>query len=558
MGGCLLSLQDVSVAFGGPPVLDKVSLSISKGLRAGLTGRNGEGKSTLLKVLAGIVPPDSGEIASASSLKVEYVGQSVENNSGDRRASGGEIRRGMIERAFLAQPDILLLDEPTNHLDIEAIEWLEAMIRRQREMSIIAVTHDRRFLKGFAKGIFDLDRGRLSGWDCDYATFLKRKAELLSDEETLWRKKTKKLEKEEAWIRRGVKARTTRNEGRVASLEKLRREFAERRMPQDTAVMRLDTASPGGVKVIKCKNVSFSYEATSRKIVSGLTIDVLRGERIGIVGGNGAGKTTLLKLLTGSLEPVEGEVEFGTGVRVGFLDQLRGALKDDLSVAENIASDRDEVVVGGVRKHVYSYLSDFLFSPERSRTPVRALSGGERARLMLAKLFLEPSNLLVMDEPTNDLDIETLELLEDLLIEYGGTLLLVSHDREFLDQVVTSTLAIGEDGSVVCRPGGYSDYEKSLAASRRVESPGGGPARQSAKKPSSSPAKLSYREKRELESLPGIIDALENEIKSLEDDLVSGRIRSAERLKSAQDELEISVERWAALAEREEGLSRIS
>lgn len=551
MGGCLLSLQDVSVAFGGPPVLDEVSLSITEGLRIGLTGRNGEGKSTLLKVLAGIVPPDSGNIVRASSLKVEYVGQSVESGAGT--GSGGEVRRAMIEKAFLAKPDILLLDEPTNHLDIEAIDWLDQMIRRQREMAIIAVTHDRRFLKGFAKGIFDLDRGRLSGWDCDYSTFLRRKADLLSDEETLWRKKTKKLEKEEAWIRRGVKARTTRNEGRVAALEKLRKEFAERRVQQDAAQMRLDTASPGGVKVVKCKGLSFSYPGSSRKIVSGLTMDILRGERIGIVGRNGAGKTTLLNLLTGRLAPTEGEAEFGTNVSVAFLDQLRGELKDDLTVAENIASDRDEVSVGGVKKHVYSYLSDFLFSPERVRTPVRALSGGEKARLMLAKLFLKPSNLLVMDEPTNDLDIETLEMLEDQLIGYGGTLLLVSHDREFLDQVVTSTLAIEEDGAIVCRPGGYSDYEKSLEVQRRakkVEEEEASPV--APKRAANSNGKLSYKEKRELEALPGQIDALEQEIKAIESDLVAGKTYSVDRLSAAQEELEKAVERWAELAERSE------
>ena len=551
MGGCLLSLQDVSVAFGGPPVLDEVSLSITEGLRIGLTGRNGEGKSTLLKVLAGIVTPDSGNIVRASSLKVEYVGQSVESGAGT--GSGGEVRRAMIEKAFLAKPDILLLDEPTNHLDIEAIDWLDQMIRRQREMAIIAVTHDRRFLKGFAKGIFDLDRGRLSGWDCDYSTFLRRKADLLYDEETLWRKKTKKLEKEEAWIRRGVKARTTRNEGRVAALEKLRKEFAERRVQQDAAQMRLDTASPGGVKVVKCKGLSFSYPGSSRKIVSGLTMDILRGERIGIVGRNGAGKTTLLNLLTGRLAPTEGEAEFGTNVSVAFLDQLRGELKDDLTVAENIASDRDEVSVGGVKKHVYSYLSDFLFSPERVRTPVRALSGGEKARLMLAKLFLKPSNLLVMDEPTNDLDIETLEMLEDQLIGYGGTLLLVSHDREFLDQVVTSTLAIEEDGAIVCRPGGYSDYEKSLEVQRRAKKVEEEESSPVAPKRAANPnGKLSYKEKRELEALPGQIDALEQEIKAIESDLVAGKTYSVDRLSAAQEELEKAVERWAELAERSE------
>lgn len=550
MGGLLLSLENVSVAFGGPPVLDGVSLVVEKGLRAALTGRNGEGKSTLLKVIAGIIKPDSGDVVRSTGVKVIYVGQSVESVGGQKGSSGGEIRRKALESAFLEKPDILLLDEPTNHLDVQAIEWLEAMIRRQREMAVLAVTHDRKFLKSFAKGIFDLDRGSLSGWDCDYQTFLKRKAELLSDEETIWRKKAKFLEKEEAWIRRGVKARTTRNEGRVARLEKLRAEFASRRVKGENVSMRLDTAAPGGMKVIKCRNLGFSYSPDSRKIVSNFTFDILRGERIGIVGGNGAGKTTLLNLLSGRMEPTEGSVERGTNVEIAFLDQLRGELNGELSVVENIATDRDEVVIGGVRKHVYSYLSDFLFSPERARTPVRALSGGEKARLMLAKLFLKPSNLLVMDEPTNDLDIETLELLEDCLIEYGGTLLLVSHDREFLDQVVTSTFALEGDGTVVCRPGGYSDYEKSVSQSRKAAAGAQKNQDQSEKKPSQQSNRLSYKEKRELEMLPDRIDALEKEIKALEEEMVSGSKSAIERYKEAQVELEEAVERWAALAER--------
>lgn len=550
MGGILLSLENVSVAFGGPPVLDEVSFVVEKGLRAALTGRNGEGKSTLLKVIAGIVKADSGDVVYSSGVKVVYVGQSVESVGDCKGRSGGEIRKKALEDAFLSKPDVLLLDEPTNHLDVQAIEWLEAMIRRQREMAVIAVTHDRRFLKSFAKGIFDLDRGNLSGWDCDYQTFLKRKAELLSDEETIWRKKAKFLEKEEAWIRRGVKARTTRNEGRVARLEKLRAEFASRRVKSENVSMRLDTAAPGGMKVIKCRNLGFSYSPDSRKIVSNFTFDILRGERIGIVGGNGVGKTTLLNLLSGRMEPTEGSVERGTNVEIQFLDQLRGELNGELSVVENIATDRDEVVVGGVRKHVYSYLSDFLFSPERARTPVRALSGGEKARLMLAKLFLKPSNLLVMDEPTNDLDIETLELLEDCLIEYGGTLLLVSHDREFLDQVVTSTFALEGDGAVVCRPGGYSDYEKSVAQARKAASASEKAHEQGEKKSSHESNRLSYKEKRELEMLPDKIDALEKEIKDLEEEMVSGSKSAIERYKEAQVELEEAVERWAALAER--------
>ena len=460
MSDFLLSLKDVSLAFGGPAVLDRVSLSVSRGLRAALTGRNGEGKSTLMKVIAGMREPDSGEIVRAPGLKVAYVGQAVAHEQG---RSGGQIRKAKLEEAILSQPDLLLLDEPTNHLDTETIDWLEAMLRRQRDSAVILVTHDRRFLRRVATSIFDLDRGELAGWQCDYPTFVKRKAELMADEAVYWERKSKKLREEEAWIRRGVKARTTRNEGRVAALMKLRAEFAARRERVGTATMRLDTAAPGGERVLKIEHLAFGYGGAA-SIVSDFTADVLRGERIGILGRNGAGKTTLLKLLTGRLTPTSGSVTLGTNVEMAFLDQLRGELKEDYTVGENIASDRDEVVVGGIRKHVYSYLADFLFPPERVRTPVKALSGGERARLMLAKLFLKPANLLIMDEPTNDLDIETLELLEEQLLAYRGTLLLVSHDREFLDNVVTSTFVLEGDGSVKCFPGGYSDYEAQSAA----------------------------------------------------------------------------------------------
>lgn len=555
MSDFLLSLKDVSLAFGGPQVLDKVSLSISKGLRAALTGRNGEGKSTLFKVIAGTLEPDAGEIVRAPNLKVTYVSQGVDGaDEGEGARSGGEIRRARLEAAILSQPDILLLDEPTNHLDVEAIDWLEGMIRRQREMAVLVVTHDRRFLKRVATKIFDLDRGELSGWACDYPTFVRRKAELLADEAVYWARKSKKLAQEEAWIRRGVKARTTRNEGRVAALMKLREEFAARRAQVGTSTMKLDTAAPGGVRVLKIENLGFSYG--ERKIVSGFTADVLRGERIGILGRNGAGKTTLLKLLTGQLAPSEGSVTRGTNVALAFLDQLRGEQNPELTVGENIASDRDEVIVGGIKKHVYSYLADFLFSPARVRTPVKALSGGERARLMLAKLFLKPANLLVMDEPTNDLDIETLELLEEQLLNYTGTLLLVSHDREFLDNVVTSTFVLEGDGAVRCFPGGYEDYVRQRGAQgegKRKKEDGRGAEANTPPQPSqpSKPAKLSYGEKRELEALPAQIEALEKAIADIHAaDPVKEYARYAD-LPAREAELERLVDRWAALAERE-------
>ena len=552
MSDFLMSMKNVSLAFGGPSVLENVTLSVDRGLRAALTGRNGEGKSTLMKVMAGELEPDTGEIVRANNLKTVYVSQAVPADiPGDdefNSLSGGKRRRRILEEAFLAKPDLLLLDEPTNHLDFDAIDWLEGMIRRLRDSAVIIVTHDRRFLKRVADKIFDLDRGELAGWECDYQTFLKRKAELLADEAVYWERKSKKLAEEEAWIRRGVKARTTRNEGRVAALMKLRAEFAARRGNTGSVSMRLDTAAPGGESVLKIKDVSFSYPNSDKEIIKDFTTTILRGERIGVLGLNGAGKTTLLNLLTGKLKPSSGTITEGTNIKLAFFDQLRAEMKSELTVAENLAGDRDEVVVGGVRKHVYSYLADFLFSSERSRTPVKALSGGERARLMLAKLFLEPANLLVMDEPTNDLDVETLELLEEQLLAYKGTLLLVSHDREFLDNVVTSTFVLEGDGEVRQFPGGYEDYIKQSGGGFAAKKK---PAKASSDKPKVEPTavkkKLSYNEKRELESLPEKIDALEKRIAYiLASDPLSCRDDYA-KIPELQNELDVAVERWAEL-----------
>ena len=553
-----MSLKDVSLAFGGPSILENVSLSISKGLRAALTGRNGEGKSTLMKVISGELEPDTGEIVRAPGLKTVYVSQAVPSDRPGDEAfnalSGGKRRRRILEDALLSKPDLLLLDEPTNHLDIEAIDWLEGMLRRAREMAVLIVTHDRRFLKRVATKILDLDRGELSGWECDYPTFLKRKAELLADETVYWERKSKKLAQEEAWIRRGVKARTTRNEGRVAALMELRKEFAARRTQVGTATMKLDTAAPGGVRVLKIEDLSFTYEDPSAThnssfIIQHFTADVLRGERIGILGKNGAGKTTLLKLLTGKLQPTEGSVTLGTNVELSFFDQLRSEMKPELTVAENVASDRDEVIVGGVKKHVFSYLADFLFSSERARTPVKALSGGERARLMLAKLFLKPANLLIMDEPTNDLDIETLELLEEQLLAYKGTLLLVSHDREFLDNVVTSTLVLEGDGLARQYPGGYEDYLNQRPKEERPKAADDKrpPAVTDRPRPTQ---KLSYKEQREFDALPGKIAELEAriaEINALDPVTEYARFAEIPVLQAELDELET---RWLELGER--------
>ena len=548
-----MSMKNVSLAFGGPSVLENVTLSVDRGLRAALTGRNGEGKSTLMKVMAGELEPDTGEMVRANNLKTIYVSQAVPADiPGDdefNSLSGGKRRRRILEEAFLAKPDLLLLDEPTNHLDFDAIDWLEGMIRRLRDSAVIIVTHDRRFLKRVADKIFDLDRGELAGWECDYQTFLKRKAELLADEAVYWERKSKKLAEEEAWIRRGVKARTTRNEGRVAALMKLRAEFAARRGNTGSVSMKLDTAAPGGESVLKIKEVSFSYPNSDKEIIKDFTTTILRGERIGVLGLNGAGKTTLLNILTGKLKPTKGTITEGTNIKLAFFDQLRAEMKSELTVAENLAGDRDEVVVGGVRKHVYSYLADFLFSSERSRTPVKALSGGERARLMLAKLFLEPANLLIMDEPTNDLDIETLELLEEQLLAYSGTLLLVSHDREFLDNVVTSTFVLEGDGEVKQFPGGYEDYIKQsgggFVAKKKVVKASTEESKVEA--PSPTRKKLSYNEKRELEALPDKIDALEKRIAEiLASDPLACRDDYA-KIPELQAELDTAVERWAEL-----------
>lgn len=516
-----MSLKDVSLAFGGPDILDKVSLSIEKGMRAALTGRNGEGKSTLMKVIAGELLPDEGEIVRSPGLKIVYVSQAVPaDRPGDEAfnaLSGGGRRRKILEQALLAKPDLLLLDEPTNHLDCETIDWLESMIKRQREMAVMTVTHDRRFLRRIANRIYDLDRGELSGWECDYTTFVKRKAELLADEATYWARKEKKLAQEEAWIRKGVKARRTRNEGRVAALEELRKEFAARRKGLGTAELRIDTALPGGVRVIKVEDAGFAYG--EKKIIEHLTMDVLRGERVGITGPNGSGKTTLLKLLTGRLKPDSGKITLGTNVQMVFFDQLRDELKDGRSVLENMPGDTP-----------YAYMAKFLFTPERCRTPVKALSGGERARLLLAKLFMRPANLIVMDEPTNDLDIETLELLEDELSEYKGTLLLVSHDREFMENVVTGTIELKGCGEASKEP----------------------PAERPAKKePPKAAKKLSYNEQRELEGLPDRIAELERKVADINEALISRTSTDASSLAKAQEELEALVERWAELEERQ-------
>ena len=561
-------------------------------MRACVTGRNGEGKSTLLKVIAGRLEPDRGEIIRAPGLKTAFLEQEVPSDRpGTVREialseklisqmgleadvpfntlSGGLRRRVLLARVLADEPDLVLLDEPTNHLDIESIEWLESFIRRQSETAFLFVTHDRAFLKSVATFVYDLDRGQLAGWNCDYRTFLQRKADLQADEAALWLKKAKKLAQEEAWIRQGVKARRTRNQGRVEALRQLRLEFANRRTAQGTSSIRIDTAAASGDRVVKIEDMSFAYG--DRPVIRHFTADILRGERIGVVGGNGAGKTTLLKLLTGALAPTSGAVTLGTRVEMAFFDQLHAQLDPALTVKEVVAQDRDVVSVGGVQKHVYSYLADFLFTPERARSPVKALSGGEKARLLLARLFLRPSNLLVMDEPTNDLDVETLELLEEQLLNYRGTLLVVSHDRAFLDNVVTSTYLLTGDGEVRVCAGGYAEakkLEKAVKAEKAERAEKAEKAERAEKaappstpppQPPQAPRKLNNRETRELEALPGKMETLEAEIAEIESTLADPSIYAKDnaravaltaRLPVARAELDAAETRWLELSER--------
>ena len=552
-------------------------------MRACVTGRNGEGKSTLLKVIAGRLEPDRGEIIRAPGLKTAFLEQEVPSDRpGTVREialseklisqmgleadvpfntlSGGQRRRVLLARVLADEPDLVLLDEPTNHLDIESIEWLESFIRRQSETAFLFVTHDRAFLKSVATFVYDLDRGQLAGWNCDYRTFLQRKADLQADEAALWLKKAKKLAQEEAWIRQGVKARRTRNQGRVEALRQLRLEFANRRTAQGASSIRIDTAAASGDRVVKIEDMSFAYG--DRPVIRHFTADILRGERIGVVGGNGAGKTTLLKLLTGALAPTSGAVTLGTRVEMAFFDQLHAQLDPALTVKEVVAQDRDVVSVGGVQKHVYSYLADFLFTPERARSPVKALSGGEKARLLLARLFLRPSNLLVMDEPTNDLDVETLELLEEQLLNYRGTLLVVSHDRAFLDNVVTSTYLLTGDGEVRVCAGGYAEakkLEKAVKAEKAERAEKVAPPSTPPPQPPQAPRKLNNRETRELEALPGKMEALEAEIAEVESALADPSIYAKDnaravaltaRLPVARAELDAAETRWLELSER--------
>ncbi|HOW43463.1 MAG TPA: ATP-binding cassette domain-containing protein [Candidatus Omnitrophota bacterium] len=474
--------------------------------------------------------------------------------------SGGQKRRVLLARALVLKPEVLLLDEPTNHLDIDSINWLEEFLGNYPG-TVFFVTHDRMFMTHLATRIVELDRGKIYSWSCDYKTFLERKQAALDSEEASWGRFDKKLAEEEVWIRRGVEARRCRNEGRVRALERLRLEKKAQRKQEGLVRMQAQEAILSGHKVIKAARLGFSYG--DRCLIRDFSTQVMRGDKIGVIGPNGSGKTTLLRILLGKLAPNKGKVTLGTNLQIAYYDQLREELDEEKTVAENVNGSSETIIVNGKPRNILGYLQDFLFSPDRSRTPVKVLSGGERNRLFLARLFSRPSNVLVMDEPTNDLDIETLELLEELLLEYPGTLLLVSHDRAFLNNVVTSTFALEGGGVINEYPGGYDDW-----LSQRPQSAQQRPLRAKAPKPQKqepkqgckppAPRKLTFKEQRELDGLPAKIEKLETEQQALYRSFSDISIyqknpeelgRAKARLEELSAELQTAYERWEYLAE---------
>ena len=614
----LVTLRDVRVRFRGPPLLDGVSCHVEAGQRIGLLGRNGAGKTTLMRLLTDDLRPDSGEVIAAPGTRVAMLRQDVpqgvagtirdvvatgldgvslpaaaaaddEHDLAWRREhaidqilsrmeldptatfdrlSSGMKRRVLLARALVAGPDLLLLDEPTNHLDIDAIEWLETFLGRWGG-TLLFVTHDRAFLRRMATRIVEIDRGRLFDWSCDYDTFLVRKEQALAAEEKQAALFDKKLAEEEVWIRTGIKARRTRNEGRVRRLEAMRRDRAGRRERQGRAGLAIQEAQRSGALVAELDGVSFARGA--KPIIADLSLTVMRGDRIGIVGPNGAGKSTLLGLLLGALAADAGTVRLGTNLEVAFFDQLREQLDDEKSVADNVSDGSETIRIDGQPRHVLGYLKDFLFDAERARQPVKFLSGGERNRVLLARHFAKPANLIVLDEPTNDLDAETLELLEERLMEFTGTVLVVSHDRAFLDNVVTSLLVFEPQAAGPGRPahairevvGGYSDWLRQRAAAAdekagdRPRAVADGP-RDAATTAAAATGKrkLSYKDQQELAGLPATIERLETEIAGLHAEMAAdgyfrrpGDVLAADKAKldAAQTRLTEAYARWEAL-----------
>lgn len=597
----LIDLQDISLAFGGAPLFDRISMQIEVGERVCLIGRNGEGKSTLMKVIAGEIDLDSGKIFRQQGLVIARLQQEVPvdisgsiyevvaggmgellgllarhhaiiNRLADRhddevlaelaaveqematadawqaeqrvasvlsqlqldadqefsRLSGGMKRRVLLAQALVNDPDLLLLDEPTNHLDLAAIAWLEEFLLSCK-CALLFVTHDRELLKKIATRIIDLERGRVTSWPGDYVTYLRRKEEMLADEVNQNARFDKKLAQEEVWIRKGIKARRTRNEGRVRELMELRRSRQARREQLGKVRMDISTAAASGKLVAVLKKVSFSYDQAgmsclpnkscgdNQPVIDAFSTTIMRGDKIGIIGPNGVGKTTLLRLMLGDLVPDHGEIRLGTNLQPVYFDQQRGQLEPDKTVLENLGDGGDTIEIDGRQRHIIGYLGDFLFTPDRVRSPVRILSGGERNRLLLAKLFAKPSNVLVLDEPTNDLDMETLELLEELLMAYKGTVLLVSHDRAFINNVVTSTIVFEDGGRLQEYAGGYDDWlqQRPVVGKEKTIKPEAVKAQAVAN--STVPRKLTFKEAKELEVLPARIEELEVEQQKLYD-----------------------------------------
>ncbi len=601
----LISLKGVSLGFGGPPLLDNVDLQIERGEWVGLLGRNGMGKSTLLKLANGDLEPDSGSLARQQNLRTAYLPQEIPlglegtvfkivssglaapgstagtedawqrqlqveqvisrmllNPMADYSAlSAGLKRRVMLARGLVRQPDLLLLDEPTNHLDIQSIQWLEDFLVRWGG-TLFFVTHDRLFLQRLATRIVELDRGRLFDWNCNYPTFLQRKEAMLNAEQEQNTLFDKKLAQEEQWIRRGIEARRTRNEGRVRALKRLREVRQERRDQPGKIRLQIQEERRSGRLVIEAENASYSY--AQQPVVSDFSTVIQRGDKVGIIGPNGSGKTTLLRVLMGELPPHQGSIRLGTNLKIAYFDQLRAQLDENLSVLDNVGQGRDMLTINGKTRNLIGYLEDFLFPADRVRAPISALSGGERNRLLLARLFAEPANLLVMDEPTNDLDIETLELLEDMLLEFNGTLLLVSHDRAFLNNLVTSTLALDGSGKVVETVGGYDEWLRQAEETSRTEENISRPVMVDASPTRNEPLrKLSYKEQRALEEmqrelteLPGRIEALEGEQHRLTAAMgdaayyqreSSSIAQGASRLAELGEEIALAYQRWEEL-----------
>ena len=600
----LLQLRGVTLRYTDLPLLDQVDLQIDPGERVCLVGRNGTGKTSIMRVISGEEKPQEGEITKPNGVVLTRLPQEVpegiagtvyevihaglrvggteEDWEADVRVedlmqemnlpseqqfqslSGGMKRRVLLARALVGQPDVLLLDEPTNHLDLESILWLENFLLKVKP-TLFFVTHDRAFLKKLSTRIVELDRGRLTSWACDYDTYLERKGAALDAEEKQWAAFDKKLAQEEAWLRQGVKARRTRNEGRVRALKALRAERGKRRERIGTAKIEIQEAGSSGQKVIEAKNVTFRYDdpatGNEQTIVRDFSATLWKGDKIGIIGPNGAGKTTLLKLLLGKLAPTEGEVKLGTQLQIVYLDQLRDQIDGEKSLGQNVAGEAETVTFQGRPVHIHTYLKDFLFPSDRIRMPAKMLSGGERNRLLLARLFLQPANVLVLDEPTNDLDAETLELLEELLVGYEGTLLLVSHDRAFLDNVVTSTFVFEGDGHIAEYTGGYEDWvrqrDKIPAPSTWSAPATPAPAPQEKKGVKIEKSrKFLNREQKELDELPAKIEELEAKQAELSERLADpalyqskdGEFQRVEReLTELQHTIEKTMARWEEL-----------